>query len=77
MSSSLLLSGHMQSIESFMSESMEALSTRPENMEDVAAAGGTYSQILARKHDVRQIHWYMKLLLGTCGALLDPLEDNC
>lgn len=35
---------------------MEALSTRPENMEDIAAAGGKYSQILARKPEVRQIH---------------------
>lgn len=55
-SSSPLLLGHMQTIDSFVSESMEALSTRPENMEDIAAAGGTYSQILAHKPDVRKTH---------------------
>lgn len=46
----------MQTIDSFVSESMETLSIRPENMEDIATAGGTYSQILARKPDVRQTH---------------------
>lgn len=56
MSSSLLLTGHTQAIDSFVSESMEALSTRPESMEEIGAASGKHSQILARKPEVRQTH---------------------
>lgn len=51
---SLLFAGHTQAIDSFVSESMEALSNRPESMEEIGAASGIYSQILARKPEVRQ-----------------------
>lgn len=51
---SLLFAGHTQAIDSFVSESMEALSNRPESMEEIGVASGIYSQILARKPEVRQ-----------------------
>lgn len=62
-SSSRLISGHTQAIDSFVSESMEALSNRPESMEEIGAASGIYSQILACKPEVRQTH--IKLWLGS------------
>lgn len=54
--SSFLLAGHTQAIETFVTESMEALSTRPESMEEIGAASAKYNQILARKPDVRHKH---------------------
>lgn len=35
---------------------MEALSTRPENMEEIGAASAKYNQILVRKPEVRHKH---------------------
>lgn len=35
---------------------MEALSTRPESMEEIGAASAKYNQILARKPEVRHKH---------------------
>lgn len=49
-----LLAGHTQTIDSFVLESMETLSTRPESMEEIGAANNKYNQILARKPEVRQ-----------------------
>lgn len=54
--SSFLLAGHTQAIETFVTESMEALSTRPESMEEIGAASAKYNQILARKPEVRHKH---------------------
>lgn len=51
-----LISGHTQAIESFVSESMEALVTRPESMEEIGAASVKYSQIVARKPEVRHTY---------------------
>lgn len=51
-----LLLGHTQAIHSFVSESMEALSTRPESMEEIGAANGKYNQILTHKPEVRCVH---------------------
>lgn len=48
----LLLAGHVQTIDSFVSESLEILSNRPESMEDISNANSKYNQILAKKNDV-------------------------
>ena len=47
-----------------MSESMEALSNRPENMEEIGAAAGKYSQILASKTEVGQTYTSLGSLLN-------------
>uniref|UniRef100_A0A3Q1HTI5 Cytoplasmic dynein 2 heavy chain 1 n=1 Tax=Anabas testudineus TaxID=64144 RepID=A0A3Q1HTI5_ANATE len=73
------IQGHMHTIDSFVSESMETLSIRPENMEDIATAGGTYSQILARKPDILPQFQYAeeknRLLRAVAGAGLDSLSS--
>ncbi|XP_061575223.1 dynein cytoplasmic 2 heavy chain 1 isoform X3 [Cololabis saira] len=46
------IQGHTQAIECFVTESMEALSTRPESMEEIGAANSKYNQILARKPEI-------------------------
>lgn len=51
----VFLSGHLQAIDSFVSESMEALSTRPDNLEEIGAANSKYNQILSRKPEVRSV----------------------
>uniref|UniRef100_A0A3Q3WZD5 Cytoplasmic dynein 2 heavy chain 1 n=1 Tax=Mola mola TaxID=94237 RepID=A0A3Q3WZD5_MOLML len=43
------IQGHTQSIDSFVTESMETLSTRPESLEEIGAANSKYNQILAHK----------------------------
>lgn len=48
----LLLAGHVQTIDSFISESLETLSNRPESMEEISEANSKYNQILAQKNDV-------------------------
>lgn len=48
----LLLAGHVQTIDSFVSESLEILSNRPESMEEISEANTKYNQILAQKNDV-------------------------
>lgn len=48
----LLLAGHVQTIDSFVSESLEILSNRPESMEEISEANSKYNQILAQKNDV-------------------------
>ncbi|KAK2847119.1 hypothetical protein Q5P01_010118 [Channa striata] len=73
------IQGHIQTIDSFASESMEALSTRPESMEDIASAGGKYSQILARKPEILPQFQYAEeknnLLRAVAGAGLDSLSS--
>lgn len=48
----VLLAGHVQTIDSFVSESLEILSNRPESMEEISEANSKYNQILAQKLDV-------------------------
>lgn len=52
----LLRAGHTQAIDSFVTESMDTLSNRPENMEEIGAANAKCSQIISRKSEVRQRH---------------------
>ncbi|CAG6004611.1 unnamed protein product [Menidia menidia] len=46
------IQGHIQAIDSFVSESMEALSTRPESMEEIGVVKGKYSQIFTGKPEI-------------------------
>lgn len=52
----LFCAGHTQAIDSFVSESVEVLSTRPESIEEIGDANNKYKQILAHKSEVRQTH---------------------
>lgn len=49
---SLVVAGHAQTIDSFISESLEILSNRPESMEEISEANSKYNQILAKKNNV-------------------------
>uniref|UniRef100_A0A667ZZ86 Dynein cytoplasmic 2 heavy chain 1 n=1 Tax=Myripristis murdjan TaxID=586833 RepID=A0A667ZZ86_9TELE len=46
------IQGHIQTIESFVSESMEALSTRPESIEEIGVANAKHSHIQTHKPQV-------------------------
>ncbi|TMS07235.1 Cytoplasmic dynein 2 heavy chain 1 [Larimichthys crocea] len=73
------IQGHTQAIDSFVSESMETLSTRPESMEEIGAASGKYSQILARKPEIlpqfQCAEEKNRLLRAVAGAGLDSLSS--
>ncbi|XP_038123892.1 cytoplasmic dynein 2 heavy chain 1 [Cyprinodon tularosa] len=73
------IQGHTQSIESFISESMEVLATRPESMEEIAAATGKYSQIVARKPEILPEFQFAeeknRLLRTVAGSGLDSLSS--
>uniref|UniRef100_A0A4W6FB11 Dynein cytoplasmic 2 heavy chain 1 n=1 Tax=Lates calcarifer TaxID=8187 RepID=A0A4W6FB11_LATCA len=73
------IQGHTQAIDSFVSESMEALSTRPESMEEIGAASGKYNQILAHKPEIlpqfQCAEEKNRLLRAVAGAGLDSLSS--
>ncbi|XP_036005544.1 cytoplasmic dynein 2 heavy chain 1 isoform X1 [Fundulus heteroclitus] len=73
------IQGHTQAIENFASESMEALSTRPESMEEIGAANGKYSQIVAQKPEILPQFQFAeeknRLLRAVAGAGLDSLSS--
>uniref|UniRef100_A0A3Q0T4R8 Cytoplasmic dynein 2 heavy chain 1 n=1 Tax=Amphilophus citrinellus TaxID=61819 RepID=A0A3Q0T4R8_AMPCI len=73
------IQGHTQAIDIFVSESMEALSTRPESMEEIGAASAKYSQILARKPEILSQFQFAeeknRLLRAVAGAGLDSLSS--
>ncbi|XP_029026743.1 cytoplasmic dynein 2 heavy chain 1 isoform X2 [Betta splendens] len=73
------IQGHTQTIDGFVSESMESLSTRPESMEDIAAASGKYNQILARKPEILSQFQYAeeknRLLRAVAGTGPDSLSS--
>ncbi|XP_017286523.1 cytoplasmic dynein 2 heavy chain 1 isoform X3 [Kryptolebias marmoratus] len=73
------IQGHTQAINSFVSESMEALSTRPESMEEIGAANGKYNQILTRKPEILPQFQFAeeknRLLRAVAGAGLDSLSS--
>ncbi|KAA8593993.1 hypothetical protein FQN60_004827, partial [Etheostoma spectabile] len=70
---------HTQAIDSFVSESMEALSNRPESMEEIGAASGKHSQILARKPEIlpqfQCAEEKNRLLRTVAGGGLDSLSS--
>ncbi|KAM9852784.1 cytoplasmic dynein 2 heavy chain 1 isoform 4-T4 [Aulostomus maculatus] len=73
------IQGHTEAIESFVSESMEALSSRPESIEEIGAASGKYRQILTRKPEILpQFHCAEeknRLLRAVAGAGMDSLSS--
>uniref|UniRef100_A0A3P9QAB0 Cytoplasmic dynein 2 heavy chain 1 n=1 Tax=Poecilia reticulata TaxID=8081 RepID=A0A3P9QAB0_POERE len=73
------IQGHKHAIESFVSESMEALVTRPESMEEIGAASGKYNQIVARKPEILPQFQFAEekncLLRAVAGAGLDSLSS--
>uniref|UniRef100_A0A3Q1F2C8 Dynein heavy chain tail domain-containing protein n=1 Tax=Acanthochromis polyacanthus TaxID=80966 RepID=A0A3Q1F2C8_9TELE len=73
------IQGHTQAIDSFVSESMEALSTRPESMEEIGAANGKHSQIFARKPEIlpqfQCAEEKNRLLRAVAGAGMDSLSS--
>uniref|UniRef100_A0A3B4GDC8 Cytoplasmic dynein 2 heavy chain 1 n=1 Tax=Pundamilia nyererei TaxID=303518 RepID=A0A3B4GDC8_9CICH len=73
------IQGHTQAIETFVTESMEALSTRPESMEEIGAASAKYNQILARKPEILPQFQFAeeknRLLRAVAGAGLDSLSS--
>ena len=44
--------GHTQTIEAFVSDAMEAMSTRPESIEEISEANARHCQIKAREPEV-------------------------
>ncbi|KAK5608849.1 Cytoplasmic dynein 2 heavy chain 1 [Crenichthys baileyi] len=73
------IQGHTQAIESFVSESTEALAMRPESMEEIGAATGKYSQIVARKPEILPQFQFAeeknRLLRSVAGTGLDSLSS--
>ncbi|KAM4627347.1 cytoplasmic dynein 2 heavy chain 1 [Polymixia lowei] len=71
------IQGHTQSIEGFVSESMEALSTRPESIEEIGEANARHSQIKAREPQIlpqfRCAEEKNRLLRAVAGGGLDSL----
>uniref|UniRef100_A0A3B4BEW0 Dynein cytoplasmic 2 heavy chain 1 n=1 Tax=Periophthalmus magnuspinnatus TaxID=409849 RepID=A0A3B4BEW0_9GOBI len=71
------IQGHTQTIENFVSESTEALSVRPESMEEISATRGHYNQILSRKPEILQqfqsAEEKNRLLRSVAGAGLDSI----
>ncbi|KAM3875467.1 cytoplasmic dynein 2 heavy chain 1 [Diretmus argenteus] len=70
---------HTQTIESFVSESMETLSTRPESIEEIGAANARHSQIQARKPEIlpqfQCAEEKNRLLRAVAGGGLDSLSS--
>ncbi|XP_068612804.1 cytoplasmic dynein 2 heavy chain 1 isoform X2 [Brachionichthys hirsutus] len=73
------IQGHTQAIDSFVSESMEALSTRPETMEEIGAIRGKYIQIEACIPEIlpqfQCAEEKNRLLRAVAGAGLDSLSS--
>uniref|UniRef100_H2M4S9 Cytoplasmic dynein 2 heavy chain 1 n=1 Tax=Oryzias latipes TaxID=8090 RepID=H2M4S9_ORYLA len=73
------IQGHLQAIDSFVSESMEALSTRPDNLEEIGAANSKYNQILSRKPEMlpqfQCAEEKNRLLRAVAGAGFDSLSS--
>uniref|UniRef100_A0A3P8WNV8 Cytoplasmic dynein 2 heavy chain 1 n=1 Tax=Cynoglossus semilaevis TaxID=244447 RepID=A0A3P8WNV8_CYNSE len=69
----------VQAIDSYVSESMEALSIRPESMEEIGAASGKYTQILKGKTEILPQFQFAeeknRLLRAVAGAGLDSLSS--
>ncbi|XP_054598719.1 cytoplasmic dynein 2 heavy chain 1 isoform X1 [Nothobranchius furzeri] len=73
------IQGHTQTIDSFVSESVEALAMRPESMEEIGAANGKYNQIKACKADILPQFQFAeeknRLLRAVAGAGVDSLSS--
>ncbi|XP_024132434.1 cytoplasmic dynein 2 heavy chain 1 [Oryzias melastigma] len=73
------IQSHLQAIDSFVSESMETLSTRPENLEEIGAANSKYKQILSGKPEIllqfQSAEEKNRLLRAVAGAGVDSLSS--
>uniref|UniRef100_A0A672GCW4 Dynein cytoplasmic 2 heavy chain 1 n=1 Tax=Salarias fasciatus TaxID=181472 RepID=A0A672GCW4_SALFA len=73
------IQAHVLSIESFVSESMDVLSSRPESMEEIGTANGKYNQILTRKPEIlpqfQCAEEKNRLLRAVAGAGVDSLSS--
>uniref|UniRef100_A0A3Q3LA71 Dynein cytoplasmic 2 heavy chain 1 n=1 Tax=Labrus bergylta TaxID=56723 RepID=A0A3Q3LA71_9LABR len=73
------IQGHTQAIDSFVSESMATLSSRPESMEEIGTARGKYTRIVSRKPEILPEFQYAeeknRLLRAVAGAGLDSLSS--
>ncbi|KAF7666054.1 hypothetical protein LDENG_00118150 [Lucifuga dentata] len=73
------IQGHIQTIDSFVSESMETLSTRPESMEEIGEASSKYNKILAHKPDIlpqfQCAEEKNRLLRAVAGGGMDSLSS--
>ncbi|KAJ3590899.1 hypothetical protein NHX12_008847 [Muraenolepis orangiensis] len=73
------IQGHTQSIEAFVSESMETLSTRPESIEEIGEANARHGQIKAREPQIlpqfQSAEEKNRLLRAVAGGGLDSLSS--
>ncbi|XP_062329494.1 dynein cytoplasmic 2 heavy chain 1 [Osmerus eperlanus] len=72
------IQGHTQDIDSFVSEAMEALSTRPESIQEIGEANARHSLVQARKPDILPLFQAAeeknRLLRAVAGGGLDSLS---
>ncbi|XP_028320044.1 cytoplasmic dynein 2 heavy chain 1 isoform X2 [Gouania willdenowi] len=73
------IQGHTQTIDSFISDSMEALCNRPESMEEIGAANSKYNHIFASKPEIlpqfQCAEEKNRLLRAVAGAGMDSLSS--
>ncbi|XP_056138994.1 cytoplasmic dynein 2 heavy chain 1 [Lampris incognitus] len=73
------IQGHVQTIESFVSDSMQALSTRPESIEEIGEANARHSRIQACKPEIlpqfQCAEEKNRLLRAVAGGGLDSLSS--
>ncbi|XP_029699181.1 cytoplasmic dynein 2 heavy chain 1 isoform X3 [Takifugu rubripes] len=73
------IQGHIQTIESFVSESLEILSSQPESLEEIGEANTKYNQIIAQKNEILPHFQHgeekNRLLRAVAGAGVDTLNS--
>ncbi|KAM3616881.1 uncharacterized protein V6R79_025341 [Siganus canaliculatus] len=73
------IQAHTQTIDSFVLESVETLSTRPESMEEIGTASAKYNKIVAHKHEILSQFQFAeeknRLLRAVAGAGQDSLSS--
>uniref|UniRef100_A0A4W5JP42 Dynein cytoplasmic 2 heavy chain 1 n=1 Tax=Hucho hucho TaxID=62062 RepID=A0A4W5JP42_9TELE len=73
------IQGHTLDIDSFVTEAMETLSSRPESIDEIGEANARHSQIQARKPDIlpqfQAVEEKNRLLRAVAGGGLDSLSS--
>ncbi|KAJ7995299.1 hypothetical protein DPEC_G00243100 [Dallia pectoralis] len=73
------IQGHTQDIDSFVTEAMESLMSRPESIDEIGAANARHSQIQARKPEIlpqfQAAEEKNRLLRAVAGGGLDSLSS--
>ncbi|XP_028975291.2 cytoplasmic dynein 2 heavy chain 1 isoform X3 [Esox lucius] len=73
------IQGHTQDIDSFVTEAMETLMSRPESIDEIGAANARHSQIQARKPEIlpqfQAAEEKNRLLRAVAGGGLDSLSS--